>query len=400
MITYSQYNNGMMSDEMIQVRNPRLLNVTVYLMVIMMCSIALISLPDEISKISAISLCVAFGLVHAFGFRRASTPGQLAVYFVIQLILILALMWLSYPSDVFNLFFYLLAVEAVLVLPTRLAIAWTTSFFLVDSLIVLLSRGLNGFIPVLFYAAAFLLTAVFGYSLRQAEIAHRQNQQLLDELKAAQHRLQDQAVNEERTRLAREMHDSLGHSLTVAIVQLEGAQRLIPTDPDRAARMIGTMRDEMKEALAELRRTVTALRTPISDELPLDIALSNLTQSFQQDTGIPTVFSVSSGFPSLPGSYRLALYRTAQEALTNIQRHAMAKNAWIRLDADDHEVILVIEDDGKGLVEGIENAAGSGILGQRERAAQLGGEIRIGERTGGGAQLVFSVPQPVKESDA
>ena len=73
---------------------------------------------------------------------------------------------------------------------------------------------------MLFYGAAFMLTAVFGYSLRQAEIARCQNQQLLDELKSTQRQMQDQAVTEERARLAREMHDSLGHRLTVAIVQL------------------------------------------------------------------------------------------------------------------------------------------------------------------------------------
>jgi signal transduction histidine kinase len=103
---------------------------------------------------------------------------------------------------------------------------------------------------VLFYGAAFMLTAVFGYTLRQTELARLKNQELIEELKSTQHQLQDLAVTEERTRMAREMHDSLGHRLTISIVQLEGAQRLIPTDPERAARMIGTMRDELIEALA------------------------------------------------------------------------------------------------------------------------------------------------------
>ena len=379
---------------MIQVSNPRLLNWAVYLTVIIMMILGLLTLPDATTKAIAIAICLAFGLVHAFGFRMADTPGRLAVYFTAQIILIASLLRLSHPGDVFNFLFYILALQAVLVLPSRSATAWIVGFYIVDSLSALWSRGAKGIPGVLFYAAAFMVTAVFGYAMRQAEIARRHNQQLLEELKASQRQLQELAVVEERTRLAREMHDSLGHRLTVTIVQLEGAQRLIPTDPERAARMIGTMRDEMKEALAELRRTVTALRAPIADGLPLDVALLTLSQTFQQNTGIPTHFSVSPGFPALPESYRLAFYRTVQEALTNIQRHAIAHNAWLQLSADDQKITLVMEDDGKGIEGHSENSTGSGLLGLRERAAQLGGEMRLDERPGGGAQLIFTVPLP------
>jgi signal transduction histidine kinase len=322
------------------------------------------------------------------------TPIRLAVYFVAQISITLTLMVLSSPSDVFNLFFYILGLEAVMILPSRAAISWILGFYLVDSLSALWSRGESGIIAVLFYAAAFMLTAVFGYALRQAEIARRTNEELLEELKTTQRQLQDMAVAEERARMAREMHDSLGHRLTVSIVQLEGAQRLIPSDPERAARMIGTMRDEMKEALAELRRTVTALRAPIADNLPLDIALSNLSETFQKNTGIPTHFSVTPGFPGLPETHRLALYRAAQEALTNIQRHARADNAWLQLSADEQMITLVMGDDGRGLGEQSDDHSGSGLLGLRERAAQLGGEMRLSERPDGGTQLTFTVPLP------
>lgn len=379
---------------MIQVRNPRLLNLSVYLIVVIMMGIGFITMPNGLTKATAIILCGLFGLVHAFGFRSVDTPRRLAVYFVAQIIIILALLRLSSPRDAFNLFFYILALEAVMILPTRPATAWIVGFYVLDSMNALWNQGIRGITGVLFYAAAFMLTAVFGYALRQAEIARRKNQELLEELKTTQRQLQDLAVAEERTRLAREMHDSLGHRLTVSIVQLEGAQRLIPADPERAARMIGTMRDEMKEALAELRRTVTALRAPIADDLPLGIALSNLSETFQQDTGISTHFSVSPGFPGLPEPYRLAFYRAAQEALTNIQRHAMARNAWLRLGADDQMITLVMEDDGKGIDRPNENGTGSGLLGLKERAIQLGGQMRLTERPGGGTQLTFAVPLP------
>jgi signal transduction histidine kinase len=383
-----------MDSAMIQVRNPRLLNTTVYLVVMIMIIISYITLPTPLIKTAAIALCAAFGLVHAFVFQKADTPGRFAIYLIAQTIIILALLRLSSPNDIFNFFFYILVLEAVLILPTCPAIVWISGFYVLDSLNALWGQGMGGMIGVLFYAAAFILSAAFGYALRQAEIARRKNEELLEELNTTQRQLQDMAVTEERTRMAREMHDSLGHRLTVSIVQLEGAQRLIPTDPERAARMIGAMRDEMKEALAELRRTVSALRNPIADDLPLDIALSTLSRTFQQNTGIPTHFSISPGFPGLPETHRLALYRAAQEALTNIQRHAMAHNAWLELNLDDQMITLVMEDDGKGIDPPQVNGTGTGLLGLRERAAQLGGEMQLSERHGGGTQLIFSLPLP------
>jgi signal transduction histidine kinase len=380
--------------DIIRIRNSRLLNLTVYGIVAIMIGLSLLILPDAQTKAIASGLCLAFGLVHAFGFRMAETSGRLFLYFTTQAVIALALLRLSYPSDVFNLLFYILGLEAVIVFSGRAAIAWVVGFYVVDSLGALSIRGMAGMINVLFYGAAFMLTAVFGYALRQVELARRQIQQLLEELRASQGQLQDMAVVEERNRLARELHDSLGHRLTVAVVQLEGAQRLIPTNPQRAAQMIGTMRDEMKDALAELRQTVSALRTPIPGDAPLEVAISTLSQTFQQNTGIPTHFTVTVGFPALPDPYRLTFYRAAQEALTNIQRHAGAHNAWLQLSADDHWVTLVVEDDGRGIDEHQEKSQGSGLLGLNDRAALLGGQIKITERPGGGAQLTLSVPLP------
>ncbi len=381
---------------MIRVHNPRLLNLTVYLIVIIMVSLGLLTLPGGASKVAAISLCVAFGLVHGFGFRLADTPGRLSLYFVVQVIIILALLRLTAPGDLFNFFFYILGIEAVMLLPGRPALAWIVGFYLLDSLSALVNNNGRGTVGILFYAGAFVLTGVFGYVLRQSEIARRKNQYLLEELEKSQRQLQELAVTEERNRTARELHDSLGHRLTVTIVQLEGAQRLILTDPERAARMIGTLRDEMKEAIAELRHTVSALRAPVPSELRLDRALSTLSRTFEANTGIPTHFSVSPDFPGLPETHRLAFYRAAQEGLTNIQRHATARNAWVNLSTDDRKIILVIEDDGKGMADQAPNSASSGLRGLRERAGLLGGAIHLGERPGGGVQLVFSVPLPTQ----
>mgnify|MGYP001574446265 FL=1 len=198
-------------------------------------------------------------------------------------------------------------------------------------------------------------------------------------------------IAEERNRLAREMHDAVGHRLTVTAVQLEGAQRLIPTDPDRAARMIGAVRDEVKQALAELRRTVATLRSPLEVDLPLTHALARLATAFQEATGLNVHLTLPEDPPSIPEAGRLALYRAAQESLTNTQRHAKAKNIWLCLQTSKDNISLTAADDGVGFPTSMDGV-GFGLRGLRERAAQLGGELRLETRPGGGAQLRFTLP--------
>ena len=232
-----------------------------------------------------------------------------------------------------------------------------------------------------------------GYSLRQAEIADREKQQALEDLRATQNELQELAVTEERTRLARELRDSLGHRLTVAVVQLEGAQRLIPTKPEQASNMIGTMREELKGALAELRLTVSAMRDSIGKNQPLELVLSTLTQSFQKNTGLVTHFAASE-LPELPESYRLAFYRAIQEGLTNIQRHAGARNAWIKLEADHEQIILTIEDDGKGLDQITEKGSGVGLVGLGEQRQSTRWRDADHPARGRRHKLAFTIPVP------
>jgi signal transduction histidine kinase len=255
--------------------------------------------------------------------------------------------------------------------------------------------GPVGFLYVLPNIGGYLFFGTFGSATRQAELEKRRSQQLLAELQTAQSQLQELAVAEERNRLAREMHDSVGHRLTVAVVQLEGAQRLIPSDPDRAARMIGNMRDQMKEALAELRKTVAALRTPLDEALPLDAALTRLAQTFHDGTGLPVQLNLPPNLPPLTEIQRLTLFRAAQEALTNTQRHAKAKQAWLSLSATPRAITLVVADDGQGFPTHSDPSLSNGSFGLQgltERAAQLGGRVAFQTRSGGGAQLQFTLP--------
>ncbi len=231
--------------------------------------------------------------------------------------------------------------------------------------------------------AGYFAIASFMVASKEADAARKQSQHLLEELQRSHAQLQEYttqaeafAVAEERNRMAREMHDTLGHRLTVAAVQLEGAQRLIPKNPEKAAQMVGVVREQVVEGLTELRRTVAALRTPIQDELALDRSILRLAQEFQTATGTIVHLDLPDSLPALDEPVRHALFRTVQEGLTNIQRHAQAHQAWINLSQGPNTIVLSVCDDGVGLSED-SPSGGFGLRGLSERAAELGGDFRF-----------------------
>ena len=187
------------------------------------------------------------------------------------------------------------------------------------------------------------------------------------------------------------MHDALGHRLTVAVVQLEGAQRLIPTDPERAANVVGTMREQLKTALNELRQSVSALRAPAEEELPLPAAIERLVNNFQTATDLPIHLNLSAEMPVLPSSHRLTLFRAIQESLTNVQRHANAQQVWLDLFCQNGSVTLTIMDDGRGFPAVFEDGR-FGLEGIRERTEQLGGTLQLNTRPKGGAVVHLQIP--------
>ena len=226
----------------------------------------------------------------------------------------------------------------MMLFPQRIGMLWIGIFTLVTAVIfvILLPVG-EALMITLPYSAGYWFFGAFARALASAEEARAESQQLLTELQAAHRQLQDYAahaeelaVAEERNRLAREMHDTLGHRLTVAAVQLEGAQRLIPKDPTRAAGMVGTVREQVREALSELRAAVATLREPLATDLTITTALQRLISSFEEATHLSVHLDFPDDLPSLSNAHRLALYRAAQEALTNVQKHAQAQQVWVK----------------------------------------------------------------------
>ena len=323
----------------------------------------------------------------------------------VQTVLVTALVWLPPHQLIAVILFFMLSAEASMMFPPRMLAVWITIFSAVTFVAYLMFSDGMGLVAVPIYVAGYIFFAVFAQQTARAEAARAESQRLLDQLQEAHRQLQDLsaqaedlAVSQERNRLAREMHDTLGHRLTVASVQLQAVERLITTEPARVIQMTGSAREQVKEALADLRHTVATLRAPLEADLALEPALKRLAGSFELATGIAVQLALPQLAPELPGPHRQALYRGAQEGLTNIQKHAQATHAWLQLAQQTGAVTLTVRDNGVGLNgNNGSNSTGFGLRGLRERAAQLDGTLCVETLAGGGTQLVLTLPLPSPE---
>lgn len=196
------------------------------------------------------------------------------------------------------------------------------------------------------------------------------------------------AAANERNRLAREIHDTLGHYLTVIHVQLEAARAVIGNDPDRGLLAMSRAQTLAKDGLAAVRQSVKALR---EDSRVEGIAeqLASLVEAVR-DESFTASFSTSGTPRPVSAAVALALHRTALEALTNVRRHASASHVEMTLVFEaDGRVHLRVNDDGQGASELL---GGFGLTGIRERAAQLGGSVVYDTAPGRGFTLTMDLP--------
>jgi signal transduction histidine kinase len=307
---------------------------------------------------------------------------------------------------IFVILGFTLSAHAMILLPGRAGAFWVAVLMVITGGLLVRETGwFDGLLTTLGVGSGYASFGYAYYARGRAEVARRKSQALLEELEEAHSQLRtyaeqvgDLAGAEERNRLAREMHDTIGHRLTVAAVQLEGAQRLISSDPRRATQMVETVRSQVREALSDLRRTVTTLRTPLEVDVSLPHALTRLVNGFEEATNLNVHLVLPGDLPTLPDAHRSALYRAAQEALTNVQRHAQAQNVWLQLTCQPDSITLSVSDDGVGLPDE-PGQSGLGLRGMRERAARLDGELTLASRPGGGTELTLHLPLSPEETD-
>ena len=380
-------------------RDNALMLIAAYAMLAAVAGLAFARAPADGIRWTSLVLCALFALAMA----RMPGPDAPAwhghLYLAVQACLATTLMIIHEDWTIFTLLFFILSGQAVLILSPRLGSVWIAGFAAISVIIGLFRWGwTGGLLAVLLYAAGYAFFGLFAYAFSRADAARRESEALLAELRKAHNQLQqyaarveELAVVEERSRVAREMHDTLGHRLTVAAVQLEGAQRLCSREPERASQMVGTVRVQVSEALKELRATVATLRRPIEADLRLRDSLSRLVSHFEEATSLAVFQDLPEEMPLLPSTHRLALYRAAQEALSNVQHHAQAQRVWLLLTVQEGSITLLVGDDGQGPTLRA-TSPGFGLRGLRERAAQLQGDMHLEPRPGGGTQLTFRLP--------
>jgi len=201
----------------------------------------------------------------------------------------------------------------------------------------------------------------------------------------------------ERGRLARDIHDSLGHHLTAVTVQLEKAEAFRHLDAASADRAVADARSAARQALREVRGSVAALRDD-EPSAPLPALLAGLVRP--TGPGEPRVtVTVTGDEAGLGAAARTVLFRAAQEALTNVRRHSGARRVRVSVTLDDREARLVVADDGRGfdpaspaVTGGLAAREGFGLLGMRERAALAGGHAEVDSRPGAGTTVTVTVP--------
>lgn len=298
-------------------------------------------------------------------------------------------------------FFYAAVANGVFVFGFRRGMAYAGFIMLLLFGDILWAHPQRGVLWALEQAASWSwpLAFVIGICTLAVESMRRQAhaQELLAELEEAHaelrryaERARELAVSEERNRIAREIHDAVGHHLTVVNVQLEAAGKLLARDPGRAAEAVARAKSSASEALSEARRAVRALKPPSMEGRAGLRALDDLVREFH-GSGVAVSFEVSGERRPLPPEVEFILYRALQEGLTNALRHSGADRVEVRLDLCGEAVRLSVRDDGRGTSEGA-SGGGFGLEGLRERVAEAGGRISAGDARGGGFALEVELP--------
>ena len=210
----------------------------------------------------------------------------------------------------------------------------------------------------------------------------------LEELASASERL---AASRERNRIARELHDTLAHTLSGLAIQLEAVKTVVGGENPQLTKMMEKARITIKDGLGETRRALKSLRASPLDDLGLTLALERLAEDAAGRNTLAIKTEIIQENPDWSKNLEEGIYRIAQESLANVIRHAKASNAELILEGDSHSLILTISDDGRGFKTGSYHEEGCyGLRGMRERATSLGGDISISSQIDSGSKIIFT----------
>jgi signal transduction histidine kinase len=360
------------------------------------------------AQMGVILILMGFGLMGLYLPTRRM--GSKILYTAVELLLLVITFWIDRRTGSFPLLGIIIAIRSCLIFQQtgRLIVA---GLVFVSSVLLLFfgmppppPRRHEGsaesiantiFTLNLNTAITFGLTLLFILLLVNALLAERQSREKLlqanDQLRQYALRIEDQATLQERNRIAREIHDALGHTLTAQSIQLENALLFLPAEAEKTRSFLQESQHLGKRALQEVRRSIATLRSNPLQGRSLPEAIEASLSEFQSTTGILTHHSIQA--PPLAADISTALYRILQESLTNISKHSTATQVSLSLLEHHHTLILEITDNGQGF-DPEQNTTGFGIQGMRERTATLGGQFTLSSQPGQGCGITISIPLP------
>jgi signal transduction histidine kinase len=333
---------------------------------------------------------------------RFSPNTKSLLFFSIQLLLVLGIGWLLGPGGNWLIGLPLVGVAVEWLSPRS---RWYVYVGLIAAIVLPIlhySTWITAVMNAFVISAAIFFVAALTQSRINEQEARARAEELTVELEKANYRLaeyasqvEELAAAEERNRLAREIHDSVGHYLTIVNVQLEAAKVVFHSDPERALDALEKAHELVRKGLSSVRESVLALRVSPVENRPLEDAIRSVVEEARA-SGIKVDLKLHGTPKAVDDKTALALYRSAQEGLTNVRKHANAASAEIELDYSQPGLVcLSVRDDGMGAAE---TSGGFGLTGIRERAHLLGGKVEIQSQTGQGFCLDVTVPV-VEETD-
>jgi len=360
---------------------------------------------SAIRSLVLVALLVAYHLIgaraHAWMMRR---PWSVAAFVPLGWAIIIAAVA---TSNAFGVLILGAVLQGFIFLPFTWAIA-TLGFVVLVTLSAIVANGMKDEpTPTIAHIGNLLATGItFGTVMLYIHRANRDSAirtRLLRQLDEAQHDLAERAheagAQDERQRLARDIHDTLAQGFTSVIKHLEAVELSFETAHADADDVMRDARPHLANAqavsrasLAEIRRLVWALRPPQLVESTLAAAIGRIVAQWSESNGVPATCSIS-GLPPLQPDAEVIFLRAAQESLSNVARHAHASHVAVAMHCVDGLVLLSVEDDGNGFVEADGAGAGRmGLAGMRQRVGPFGGRVLIESEAGTGTSLTVALP--------
>lgn len=379
---------------------------TAHLAALVLIAVTYISLLMQVNTLALstaasvllVAMCVLYVVTTLYGETLCemhdSIPLKVA-YFTVQIALSVGIFILSKGAGFTSLLPIILMGHAEGLLPRK-------GVFVVGIIIVLSmamyigsEQGLATAISVsLSIGAGLVFVAMFSRIAMNEVRAREHSEHLTLELEQANTKLrayavqaEELAMTKERNRIAREIHDGMGHFLTAINVQIRAAQALMPTAPDKAAEALNNAMDLSAQALSEVRNSVATLRSSPLDEHSLHTSIAALVNELQA-SGVDVAFNLQGEERQLPPRVALTVYRAVQEGLTNIRKHAHANHATVTLAYYDKHIRLNIADDGSG-ADAL--TGGFGLIGLQERVKLLNGRLTLNSAPEQGMEITMEL---------